>query len=61
MLHVLHSWTLRPREFLTPIGIDDKHFLASLMLLFNVQWDIFKKQVPQAITQSLGGLINIKF
>ena len=34
---------------LTPIGIGDEHFLARLMLFFNVQWNIFNKQVPQAV------------
>jgi len=31
------------------------------MLLFNIYWDIFNKQVPQATASSLGGLISIKF
>jgi len=31
---------------LTPIDVVDEHFLARLMLLFNVQWDIFNKEVP---------------
>ena len=35
---------------LTPIGIDSKHFLARVMLLFNVQWEMFNKPVPQALT-----------
>ena len=34
---------------LTPIGIGDKHFLTRLVLLFNVQWEIFNKKVPQAL------------
>jgi len=33
---------------MTPIGIGDEHLLACLMLLFNGQWNIFNKQVPQA-------------
>jgi len=32
---------------LTPIGSGDKYFLARLMSLFDVQWDISNKQVPQ--------------
>jgi len=36
-------------QHLTPIGTGDEHFLARLMLFFNVQWDIFDKQVPQAV------------
>jgi len=33
----------------TPIGIGDKNFLVCLMLLHNIQWEIFNEQVPQAI------------
>jgi len=33
-----------------PINIGYEHFAERLMLLLNVQWDIYNKQVSQAIT-----------
>jgi len=33
---------------LKPVDIGEKHFLARLMLLYNIYWEIFNKQVPQA-------------
>jgi len=30
-------------------GIGVQYFLIRIMLLFNILWDIFSKQVPQAI------------
>jgi len=44
-----HTSFLALHRCVTPIGTVDEYFLARLILLFNVQWNTFNKQVPQVV------------